>query len=66
MGDAEDLGHDPERALAQETLLRLPVAAGAIAVAMSLALAASEPSGIPLTLPLVLVNVAFIIANLAW
>ncbi len=64
MGDAEDLGHDPERALAQETLLRLPVAAGAIAVAMSLALAASEPSGIPLTLPLVLVNVAFIIANL--
>ena len=64
MGDAEDLGHDPERALAQETLLRLPVAAAAIAVAMALALAASEPSGIPVTLPLVLVNIAFIVANI--
>src|SRR5687768_11896758 len=30
---------------------------------MTLALAASEPSGIPLTLPLVLVNLAFILAN---
>jgi signal transduction histidine kinase/CheY-like chemotaxis protein len=63
VGDAEDLGHDPERALAQETLQRLPVASAAIAVVMALALGVSEPSGIPLTLPLVLVNVAFILAN---
>jgi signal transduction histidine kinase/ActR/RegA family two-component response regulator len=63
VGDADGLGHDPERALQEETLQRLPMATAAVAAAMLLALLVSEPSGIPITLPLVVVNLAFILAN---
>ena len=63
MGEGEDLAHDPERALGQETLARLPFVAIAIAIAMTCSLALSEPSGIPVPAIVLVVNAAMVLAT---
>ena len=70
MVDARGVGDrsvsfDAARALAQETLVRLPLSAAAVAIALTGAVVASGPSGIPLSPALLAVNALVILVNLA-